>query len=289
MFKKCLYFFLSVLFLQNACFADTEALKRVNQEYMALMLGTKGILPQKATPEQINQMIDGCITAGIVDRLHNFPSKEAAFRDEVRKFDGYKKLDVELAYAFYKLGYDKSWNEGDTDQNLADINQNFDTGKFYELSAHVYNKGSIVEYRNRLEDVIRRTSKPLRFDDFVEVRAAASPTSMGTITPVTTISTEMTMRPKANAVESALYKKLQALGVASDEIKELLSDYTKNYVEADVDVAGLERYYTDAEIEGIGMPHAGMYRRNMSTKSPQEIRDMLKKMGKTIAPKYEGK
>lgn len=306
MFKNAYIFFLSVLFLQNACFADTEALRRVNQQYMDLMLGTEGILPQEATPKQINQMIDGCITAGIVDRLHNFPSKDAAFRDQVRKFDGYKKLDVELAYAFYKLGYDKSWNEGNTDQNLADINQNFDTGKFYELSAHVYNKGSIVEYRNRLEDVIVRTSKPLRFDDFVEIQNR--PPS-GTVTPVTTISRSsmMTMRPKANAGESALYKKLQALGVAPNEIKDLLGDYTENYVEEDVDVAGAasaslsslalpERYYTNDEIEELDPRVKNAYRKQREPndegilKTPLEVRTKIKNITQVdIPPKYEGK
>ncbi|MBP9828982.1 MAG: hypothetical protein KBD04_02990 [Proteobacteria bacterium] len=310
MFKKCLYFFLSVLFLQNACFADTEALRRVNQEYMDLMLGTEGILPKKATPEQINQMIDGCITAGIVDRLHNFPSKEAAFRDRVRKFDGYKKLDVELAYAFYMLGYTKKQSLG------VSLDPNFDR-EFSAICDQVSPKGvDILEYTNRLEDVIKRTSKPLRFDDFVEVRAAAlpapraaSPTSMGTITPVTTISRSsmITMRPKANAGESALYKKLQALGIASNEIKDLLGDYTENYVEADVDVAGAasaslsslalpERYYTNDEIEELDPRVKNAYRKQREPndegilKTPLEVRTKIKNITQVdIPPKYEGK
>lgn len=300
MFKKCLYFFLSVLFLQNACFADTEALRRVNQEYMDLMLGTEGILPKKATPEQINQMIDGCITAGIVDRLHNFPSKEAAFRDRVRKFDGYKKLDVELAYAFYMLGYTKKQSLG------VSLDPNFDR-EFSAICDQVSPKGvDILEYTNRLEDVIKRTSKPLRFDDFVEIENR--PPS-GTVTPVTTISRSsmMTMRPKANVQESALYKKLQELGIASNEIKDLLGDYTENYVEADVDVAGAasaslsslalpERYYTNDEIEELDPRVKNAYRKQREPndegilKTPLEVRTKIKNITQVdIPPKYEGK
>jgi hypothetical protein len=301
MFKKCLYFFLSVLFLQNACFADTEALKRVNQEYMALMLGAEGILHQKATPEQINQMIDGCITAGIVDRLHNFPSKEAEFREQVRKFDGYKKLDVELAYAFYKLGYDKSWNEGNTDQNLADINQNFDTGKFHELSAHVYNKGSIVEYRNRLEDVIRRTSKPLRFDDFVEIENR--PPS-GTVTPVTTRSFKSmgsSLRVKEDVSESDAYKTFIRFGIPHEEAMRMLGQVVDEYTELEESIppasltslafsAGeekaerIERYYTPTEIKALSPEIAVRYEtmRNQG-KTAKAISMVLR-----IEKKYEG-
>lgn len=301
MFKKCLYFFLSVLFLQNACFADTEALRRVNQEYMALMLGTGGILPQKATTEQINQMIDGCITAGITDRLYGLGDKSTMFQAQIAEFTGYKKLDVELAYAFYMLGYTKVSYEQLKQSLGVSLEPNFDR-EFRGIRDQVSPKGvDILEYTNRLEDVIKRTSKPLRFDDFVEIQNR--PPS-GTVTPVTTISRSsmMTMRPKANVQESALYKKLQELGIASNEIKDLLGDYTENYVEADVgekisaSLASLafsageekaeriERYYTPTEIKALLPEIADRYEtmRNQG-KTAKAISMVLR-----IEKKYEG-
>jgi len=305
MFKKCLYFFLSVLFLQNACFADTEALGRVNEEYMALMLGTEGILPQKATPEQINQMIDGCITAGITDRLYGLGNKSAMFQAQIAKFTGYKKLDVELAYAFYMLGYTKAPYE-ELKQSLGvSLEPNFDR-EFSAICEQVSPKGvDILEYTNRLEDVIVRTSKPLRFDDFFEIENR--PPS-GTVTPVTTRSMRSvgsSFTFKQNVRESDAYKIL-IVGRTHEEVMQMLGYVVNECTELEEGVpppaslaslafsAGeekaerIERYYTDAEIDAINMPYAGVYRRNMSTKSPQEIRDTLKKMGKIIDAKYEG-
>lgn len=304
MFKKCLYFFLGVLFLQNACFAGTEALRRVNQEYMALMLGTEGILHQKATPEQINQMIDGCITAGITDRLYSLGNKSAMFQEQIAKFTGYQKLDVQLAYAFYMLGYTKVPYEQLKQSLGVPLEPNFDR-EFIGIGEQVSPAGvDILEYTNRLEDVIRRTSKPLRFDDFVEIENR--PPS-GTVTPVTTrsmrsVGSSLTL--KQNVRESDAYKIL-IVGRTHEEVMRMLGHVVNECTELEEGVpptslaslafsAGeekaerIERYYTDAEIDAINMPHAGLYRRNMSTKSPQEIRDMLKKMGKIIDAKYEG-
>lgn len=305
MFKKCLYFFLSVLFLQNACFADTEALKRVNQEYMALMLGAEGILHQKATPEQINQMIDGCITAGITDRLYSLGNKSAMFQEQIAKFTGYQKLDVQLAYAFYMLGYTKAPYEQLKQSLGVPLEPNFDH-EFRGICEQVSPKDvDILEYTNRLEDVIRRTSKPLRFDDFVEIENR--PPS-GTVTPVTTRSFKSmgsSLRVKEDVSESDAYKTFIRFGIPHEEAMRMLGQVVDEYTELEESIppasltslafsAGeekaerIERYYRDDEIDAINMPHAGVYRRNMSTKSPQEIRDMLKKMGKIIDAKYEG-
>jgi len=306
MFKKCLYFFLSVLFLQNACFAGTEALKRVNQEYMALMLGAEGILHQKATPEQINQMIDGCITAGITDRLYSLGNKSAMFQEQIAKFTGYQKLDVELAYAFYMLGYTKDPYEQLKQSLGVPLQPNFDH-EFMAICAQVSPKGvDILKYTNRLEDVIRRTSKPLRFDDFVEIENRPS---SGTVTPVTTRSFKSmgsSLTLKQNVRDSDAYKIL-IVGRTHEEVMQMLGHVVNECTELEEGVppaaslaslafsAGeekaerIERYYRDDEIEALDSRAAGIYRTKMSQgKTAEEIVAILKRMGIIIAPKYEG-
>lgn len=286
MLKKSVHFFVSILLFQSLCHADRGQLQHVNNQYMELMLGTQGILHQKATPEQINQMVDGCITAGIIDRLYQFGDKSAQFKEQFLKFEGYRKLDVQLAYAFYMLGY-ANWNAGNIQTNLQQINtdQNFQD-KFYEISAQVFgtSKGSIIEYRNRLEDVIKRTSKPLKFDDFVEVKEVPIP-APGTSTPLTATSGSSlasSIKLKSDFKKSRAYEKFASLGLQSEEIDELLEDLVLNHTEggnisstsslsslsswSDASGANLgnkpERYYTQNEIDAIGMPHAGIYQRN---------------------------
>lgn len=301
MFKKCLYFFLSVLFLQNACFADTEALRRVNQEYMALMLGTEGILPQKATPEQINQMIDGCITAGIVDRLYRLGDKSAMFQAQIAKFTGYKKLDVELAYAFYMLGYTKAPYEQLKQSLGVSLEPNFDR-EFSAICEQVSPKGvNILEYTNRLEDVIKRTSKPLRFDDFVEIENR--PPS-GTVTPVTTRSMRSvgsSFTFKQNVRESDAYKIL-IVGRTHEEVMQMLGYVVNECTELEEGVpppasltslafsAGeekaerIERYYTPTEIKAL-LPEIAVRYETMRNqgKTAKAISMVLR-----IEKKYEG-
>ena len=57
MLKKCIYLAVSFFLVQNL-FADKEPLKQANSNYMALMLGSEGILPKKATPEQMYRYRD---------------------------------------------------------------------------------------------------------------------------------------------------------------------------------------------------------------------------------------
>lgn len=312
MTKKCLYFLLCLFVFQNAGHADTAALRNVNQQYMELMLGSEDILPVKATPEQINQMIDGCITAGISDRLYHLGDKSALFKAQFEKFTGYKKLDVQLAYAFYMLGYGKFNSfEGITNHMVEEgcaLEPNF-IAEIATLCNQVFTHGDIFEYRDRLEDVIKRASKPLRFDDFVEVvpERAASPDLSEILSPVTTRSRSsvLTMRPKANAEESGLYKKLQELGVASGEIQALLGDYAENYVEETADISGvsaslaslafspvsteanarkIERYYTKAELAKLASDKAAQYEMMLGQSKAAKAISMV--LG--IEKKYEG-
>lgn len=304
MFKKCLYFFLGLLVSQNICFADREALKGVNQQYMALMLGAEDILPVKATPEQINQMIDGCITAGITDRLHGLGDKSAIFQTQIAKFTGYKRLDVQLAYAFYMLGYTKAPYEQLKQSLGVSLSPNFDR-EFRGICDQVSPKGvDILGYTNRLEDVIKRTSKPLRFDDFVEIENR--PPS-GTVTPVTTRSMRSVGSSfilKQNVRDSDAYKILivgrtheevmQMLGYVVNECTELeegvpppasLTSLAFSAVEEKAEgVEKTERYYTPTEIKALSPEIAVRYEtmRNQG-KTAKAISMVLR-----IEKKYEG-
>ncbi len=305
--------------MQNL-FADKEPLKQANSNYMALMLGSEGILPKKATPEQINLMVDGCITAGIIDHLYGFSPKEAEFRDQITKFSGYKRLDIQLAYAFYMIGYSAP-DYADLKTLIATalpLEPNFDH-EFTSICAQVYSRGNIIEYRNRLEDVIKSTSKPFSFDDFVQIheRRAELPSqpstqsnissrSGGADTPMTDRSMSMrsarSLKLKvATVADSEAYILLtETLGKSPAEALRILGEVVTEHTEADDDlpVANLsslafgseERYYTDAELEAVGMPHAGIYKtKRIANVPPEEIRTILKRMGKEIPPKYEGK
>lgn len=318
MLKKSIYVVVSLLLVQNL-FADRGQLQQVNNNYMALMLGSEGILPQEATPDQINLMVDGCITAGIIDHLYGFPPKEAEFRDQITKFSGYKRLDIQLAYAFYMIGYSAP-DYADLKTLIATVlplEPNFDH-EFTSICAQVYSHGDIIQYRNRLEAVIKSTSKPLRFDDFIEVRetpslpvsTSLSSNESGVITPLTTRSRSSmsTARPKANADQSALYQKLAKLGVESTEIHDLLGDFAENYVEdgeTDLSLGNVaarleslayngdkERYYTKEELDLLGMKTKMAYKskKQMPGATPKAVREeIFSQFAIEMLPKYEGK
>ncbi len=309
MLKKSLYFFLSLLIFQNVSHANKDALRTVNQQYMALMLGHDGILAQKATPEQINQMIDGCITAGITDRLYGLGNQSASFHAQISKFEGFRKLDVQLAYAFYKLGYGGYNSVEALKHDLAaesPLEPNFDH-EFHTLCVQVY-PHDIIEYKQSLENVIKRASKPLRFDDFIEIDNR--PPS-GTVTPITyksgrSTGSSLTLKPSVR--ESEAYKTYINLGVPPEKAMELLGEVVSEYTEEDTSVippadlsslafspslggdAKVERYYTDAEIQTLSPPIAAAYRKQKAEgKSAQEAREKAGKiMNQTIDAKYEG-
>lgn len=308
MLKKSLYFFLSLLFFQSVSHANRDALKTVNQQYMQLMFGHDGILAQKATLEQINQMIDGCITAGIIDRLYGLDNQSAAFRAQISKFEGFRKLDVQLAYGFYKLGYGNYSTAEALKHDLASESQlesNFDH-EFDTLCTQVYPR-NIIEYKQSLENVIKRASKPLRFDDFIAIEIDNRAPS-GTVTPVTTrsmrsVGSSLTL--KQNVRDSEAYKTYISLGVSHEKAMQLLSQVVNEYTEEDTsaippaDLSSLafspvERYYTDAEIstlENTNAMAANFYKTKKAEKmSAEVIRAKLKSiMQINIGPKYEGK
>ena len=80
--------------------SSPSALLTKASEFMSLMVAK--IDDTKATYEQIQQMIDGCITCGIVDRLYRANPR----RYEVyQRLPEHKRLHVLLAHAFYMIGY----------------------------------------------------------------------------------------------------------------------------------------------------------------------------------------
>ncbi len=170
MLKKFIYFSVITLALESLCFADSQPLKDANGLYMQLMQGSKGILDAKGTPEQLRQMIDGCITAGITDRLYRNTQQPML---HINNLTPQKTLHVLLAYAFYALGFDDCTRIQQIKTHLgghkSDIWSNFDR-EFTALCNLAFNKGTIFQYKNNLEEVIKRTSKGLKFDDFLEER-----------------------------------------------------------------------------------------------------------------------
>ena len=176
MFKKIIYYVFIISALENVCYgvshaAAKAALKQANKDYMTLIFGSQGINDAKGTPEQLRQMVDGCITAGITDRLYGFDAQLMA------SFNGIspqKKLHVLLAYAFYAIGYYNWKDVKEAQGGLLSLGidiktePNFDR-EFTDLRSLAFNKGTIFQYKNNLEDVIRRTAKGLKFDDFVDI------------------------------------------------------------------------------------------------------------------------
>lgn len=184
MIKKIFAFLSTMLMLANNGFASDIAmavsaapldLSWANQKFMALMLGSKGINDTRGTDIQLRQMIDGAITTGVTDRLYNFGDRLGTFKAQVATLSGKKKLHVQLAYAFYALGYYAPHDIGMLKQRVlplcGNLEPHFD-GEFAKLCALVYSKGDIFVYKNLLEDVIKRTTSPLRVADFVRPQAA---------------------------------------------------------------------------------------------------------------------
>lgn len=175
MLKNFLYFAVITLALESLCFAADLVgdLKTANHEYMALVQGsTSGILDTKGTPEQLRQMIDGCITVGITDRLYGNAQRPMA---SINALTPQKKLHVLLAYAFYALGF-YNWNSSQEAQaGLLHLGVNVKTEPNFDreytiLCRLAFDKSTIYQYKDNLEDVIKRTAKGLNFDDFIEER-----------------------------------------------------------------------------------------------------------------------
>lgn len=187
-FKQILCYISVIIILENSGFASSSAttatsasaaagayvpvnLSTANKDYMTLMLGDKGINDTRGTDVQLRQMIDGAITTGITDRLYNFGDRLDLFKAQVADLTGRKRLHVQLAYAFYVLGY----YEPNDIPHLKDrvlplcgnLEPNFDK-EFTSLCTLAYSKDSIFVYKNLLEDVIKRASQPLRFKQFAQ-------------------------------------------------------------------------------------------------------------------------
>ena len=149
-------------------------LSNANRNYMALMLGSKGINDRRGTDMQLRQMIDGAMTTGITDRLYNFGDRQYIFKVQAAALTGRKRLHVQLAYAFYALGYyepsDIGQLKGRVLQLCGNLEPDFDR-EFTNLCGLVYT-GTIFAYKNSLEDVIKRTTSPLSRADFVRQQTA---------------------------------------------------------------------------------------------------------------------
>ena len=123
---------------------------------MNLMLGSEGIKTIQSTPEECRQMIDGCLTVGITDRLYGFPDQSFVLRAIADRLNGIQKEHALLAIEFYEVGY----------LNMHDNGNRNTPARFDELCGLAFQNGSIFEYKNRLEDEIKRASQPLRYAHF---------------------------------------------------------------------------------------------------------------------------
>jgi hypothetical protein len=313
MLKNILYFAVMTIALENLCFsADLLAgpLKADNTEYMQLMQGSRGILDAKGTREQLRYMIDGCITAGITDRLYGNVQQPMA---SISNFIPQKKLHVLLAYAFYVLGFGNCTEIGQIKTYLGghqqDIWSNFDR-EFTALCNLVFNKGTIYQYKNNLEDVIRRTAKGLNFDDFLEERYlteeeinALQNASKYTYSGIRSQHPDYSPSQVSETIRTAAFPSFVGKFVKKGTVQPVqLTNSSQSPVgmtsqppsPLTVSTSSsasprTERYYTDDEIDLIGQPHASVYRKKMSEReAPEAIRGTIKKMSKVINPKYEG-
>ena len=146
--------------------SSPSALLTKASEFMSLMVAK--IDDTKATDEQIQQMIDGCITCGIVDRLCRANPR----RYEVRqRLPEHKRLHVLLAHAFYMIGYNNYSKDAELTEGIISsgimLVKNFKE-EFASICKLMSNDGKIYDYKDKLEDVIKRASKPLRFDQFTK-------------------------------------------------------------------------------------------------------------------------
>ncbi len=139
------------------------SLQQANITFMNLMLGSEGIRTIQSTPEECRQMIDGCLTVGITDRLYGFDSQSDALRAKADQLQDIRRAHALLAIEFYEVGY----------LNMHDNSNRNTPARFGALCG--LPSGTIFEYKDRLEDVIKRTSQPLKFSDFGIVPAAVAP------------------------------------------------------------------------------------------------------------------
>ena len=148
-------------FSYGARLSDEQAEARnnlweANKAFMELMLGSEGIKTIQSTPDECCQMIDGCLTAGITDRLYGFPDQSPALQAMAATLDGIKRDHALLAIEFYAVGY----------FDMHDNSNRNTPARFNELCGLAFQNGSIFEYKNRLEDEIKRASQPLRYAHF---------------------------------------------------------------------------------------------------------------------------
>ena len=315
-----MYFAVITFALENLCFSADRAgpLKAANRDYMALVQGSRGILDAKGTPAQLRQMIDGCITAGITDRLYGNVQQPMS---SAIPPTAQKKLHVLLAYAFYALGY-YNWNSLQEVQagliSLGiNVEPNFDR-EFESLCALAFDKGTICQYKNNLEDVIRRTAKGLNFDDFTDIEerylteeeidglsdeeqenkyhALRQNKRTRNLLPSQVSAEMLNLFPnfKRKYAKRGTVLPAQAANSSASPVSmtsQAPSPLTVSRGGADSALQKTERYYTDTEIDAIGQPFFGMYKNKKTEKDPAALRAYIKMMSggnKSLTPKYEG-
>lgn len=278
-----------------------ENLRQDNLSFMNLMLGSKGIRTIQSTPEECRQMIDGCLTVGITDRLYGFDSQSDALRVKADQLQDMRRAHALLAIEFYEVGY----------LNMHDNSNRNTPARFGALCGLAFPIGTIFEYKDRLEDVIKRTSQPLKFSDFGIVPAAvvappiAAPAPAEGVGPVERYYTDAEL---ANQPAEAIAQYKQARDVAKRTAKAarmgcgLPAKFEGDVVVAEAAAApivaqveavvpqaqGEERYYTDAEIKSLATPHGNIYRKKMSEgMSPSDIRGFFSRaIQNNIEAKY---
>ena len=305
-----MYFAVMTIALENLCFsADTAGpLKTANRDYMALVQGSSGILDAKGTREQLRYMIDGCITAGITDRLYGNVQQPMS---SAIPPTAQKKLHVLLAYAFYALGFGDCTGIGQIKNFLGVHDQptwsNFDR-EFAALCALAFDKGTIYQYKNNLEDVIRRTAKGLSFDDFLEEDFYPSDEEGerelgGAYYPYLGMRSKhkeyspsqiaQTMRSKHFPTFVGKYAKkgtvqpVQLANLSQSPVgmtSQPPSPLTVSTGGADSALQKIERYYTDTELAALDAIMAGKYRDMKAKGKPAKLIAMALQLNK----KYEG-
>lgn len=308
--------------LRPASAQAKESLKNDNIAYIDLMAGiTKGINNEKGTSPQLIQMVDGCITAGITDRLFGLGDQSLKIIQQIQTLTTHKKLHAQLTLAFYVLGYLNPPNDAGLQQILAGLPESLSGNfgaEFVALCQLVFSHGTIFEYRNNLEDVVKRTSQPLKFSDFGIVPAAvaplvaapaalpiAPPAPAEVVGPVERYYTDAELADKSpeiidrykqardiakrNAKAARMGCGLPAKFEGDVVVAEAAAAPIVAQVEAVVPQAqGEERYYTDAEINALPTPHGNIYRKKMSEgMSPSDIRGFFSRaIQNNIEAKY---
>jgi hypothetical protein len=322
MLKIIICFFLMTALQISMCFCAAaidlrptpiqakESLKNDNSAYIDLMVGiTKGINNEKGTSPQLIQMVDGCITAGITDRLFGLGDQSPKIIQQIQTLTTHKKLHAQLTLAFYVLGYLNPPNDAGLQEILVGLHEipsaNFGA-EFSALCQLVFSHGTIFEYRNELEDVVKRTSQPLKFSDFGIVPAAvaplvaapaalpiAPPAPAEVVGPVERYYTDAELANQSPEIQER-YK--QARDIAKRTAKAarmgcgLAAKFEGDVVVAEAAAApivaqveavvpqaqGEERYYTDAEINALPAQQGNTYRAKMREgKTPNEIRGIF--------------